>query len=224
MYTSGSTGKPKLIGKNSSHIITETAELFRVFKPSPKDAFYFTAPLYHIYGFLFAFMLPLYSSSKIDLSYHFSPESIAQHISANKIDYFISIPSYYAIFQELHLKNEFKNCKLCFSSSAPLPASISEDFFSQKIAITEIYGSTETGGIAHRCYAKNPNWELLSYVKIKNLRLQEEIELYIDSPGISVDYNSDTGYNTGDMVNFYSDEKFLLLGRNTRFVKIHGND
>ncbi len=222
LYTSGSTGKSKLIGKNASNIITEVMELYRLFKPLKKDLFYITPPLYHIYGFLFGLMLPLYSSSAIDLTYHFTPESVAEYVKEKKVDFFVSIPSYYKMLEELHLQHFFKKAKKLFSSSAQLPLDISDSFYNKSVLITEVYGSTETGGIAHRVSAETIQWQLFSYVQIPGHSLNNEVELVIDSPAISVDYDKETGFNTGDVVNFNSDNNFILLGRNTKFVKIHG--
>lgn len=222
LFTSGSTGKSKLIGKSSGNIITEAMELYRIFKPSPKKMFYFTAPLYHIYGFLFGLILPMYSSSIIDLTYHFSPESIAEYVKSEKTDYFISTPSYYKMLETLSLQKYFKKVSNLFSSSAPLPVSVSESFFKNGAAITEVYGSTETGGIAYRVSAENIQWKMFSYVSIILQDKNDEAELIIDSPAISVDYDKKSGYNTGDLARFHDGTSFTLIGRNTRFVKIHG--
>jgi len=66
---------------------------------------------------------------------------------------------------------------------------------------------------------------LFSYVDIvKSSELEDEkaSELLILSPSVSVDYDKSAGFNTGDVVEFIGDNKFILLGRNTRFVKISG--
>jgi len=222
LFTSGSTGKSKLIGKNSNNIVIELVELYRLFKPKKKSVFYFTPPLYHIYGILFGFLFPMFSEAIIDLNFHFSPESVSEYVKDNKIDYFISVPSYYKLFSNLNLFKYFKNVHHFFSSSAPLSVEISNDFFQHNIKITEVYGSTETGGIAYRCSSVDEKWNLFSYVEILNSELNVDKELIISSPAISVNYQLENGYNTGDLVHFHSNSLFSLLGRNTRFVKIHG--
>ena len=64
--------------------------------------------------------------------------------------------------------------------------------------------------------------ELIDYVNVKNYHPTEELELFISSPAISVEYDKEVGYCTGDIVKFIDERHFTLLGRNTRFVKIHG--
>jgi acyl-coenzyme A synthetase/AMP-(fatty) acid ligase len=150
-----------------------------------------------------------------------------------KITIFISIPTYYRMFAELNLTKCFSNCRKLTSSSAPLPQDVSKKFYEKGIKITEIYGSTETGGIAHRVSAVNMGWQLFSYVKVfkewndyinnENVKNEnEDIELRINSPAISVEYNKEKGFNTGDIIKFTDNGTFILLGRNIRFVKIAG--
>ena len=220
-FTSGSTGKSKNIGKWSSNILTELAELQKLFSIKKGDVFLCIPPIYHIYGFLFT-MLPIFSSATIDLNSFFTPESIADYIVNSKIDYLVAVPSYYGLFDKLNLIECFSKLKGAFSSSGPLPGEISKKFFDKNIKIHEIYGSTETGGMAYRIYAKNPNYELIDYVNVKNYHPTEELELFISSPAISIEYDKDVGYCTGDIVKFIDERHFTLLERNTRFVKIHG--
>jgi len=232
LYTSGSTGKAKLIPKNSINMLSELKELSVILDISNKDVFFFTPPLYHIYGLLFGLLLPVFNSCRIIIDYLFTPESIAEFIKNNKVSYFVSIPTYYRMFCDLNLTGIFSKCKKLTSSSAPLPVDISKNFLDKNVKIVEVYGSTETGGIAHRVSSENLEWKLFSYVKIIekwNDYIESEsegeikqIEFKISSPAISVQYDNETGYNTGDLVELYPNGSFLLLGRNTRFVKING--
>jgi len=232
LYTSGSTGKAKLIPKNSINFLSELKELSVILDISKKDIFFFTPPLYHIYGLLFGLLLPIFNSCKLIIDYLFTPESIAEFIKNNKVSYFVSIPTYYRMFCDLNLINIFSKCKSLTSSSASLPLDISKNFLDKNVKIVEVYGSTETGGIAHRIGAESLEWELFSYVKIieewenyiesESDNETKQIEFRISSPAISVKYDNEIGFNTGDLVELYPNGSFLLLGRNTRFVKING--
>ncbi len=224
-YTSGSTGKAKLIGKKYSNFITEISELKTMFNSSKPLSFYATPPLYHIYGFLFGFMLPLVMNGKLYIDYIFTPDSISDFVKSNNVDFFISTPSYYDYFVKLDLINSFIDCQKLTSSSAPLSLETSRFFFEKNVSITEIYGSTETGGIASRVSAENKIWKPFSYVKTKPpIYIDSESSissLRIDSDAISVTYDRVEGYDTGDLVKF-SENGFELAGRNLRFVKIAG--
>lgn len=230
LYTSGSTGVAKLIPKSAANILVELEELKKILRCNKNDTFFFTPPIYHIYGILFGFFLPFYCSATIFLDYLFTPESIVEFIDKNDISFFVSIPTYYKMFSELTLFSAFKRCKSLISSSAPLPVDVSKKFFENGISIIEIYGSTETGGIAHRISAIDLNWQLCSYVTVVDDwddyldtdKDKKVVELKIVSPAISVEYDFSSGFNTGDVVEVQKDGKFTLLGRNTRFIKVSG--
>jgi acyl-coenzyme A synthetase/AMP-(fatty) acid ligase len=230
LYTSGSTGKPKLIPKSDINLITEIKELKPRFNITSDDTFYLTNPIYHIYGFLFGVLLPIYADSSFYLDSHFTPESISSFVKNNKISIFVSIPNYYNMFSNLNLVSNFTNCNKFFTSSAPLSLEVSKSFFEYGLSIIEIYGSTETGGIANRVQAASDKWETFSYIKILvskddelNNKLDDnELELLIDSPAISVNYDKNIGFNTNDLVELDENGNFRLLGRNNRFTKIGG--
>ncbi|HPP04519.1 MAG TPA: AMP-binding protein [Spirochaetota bacterium] len=222
LYTSGSTGKAKLIPKKFENIYIELKELKKIFNIENNWVFYFTPALYHIYGFLFGLALPIYCNATVILTQHFTPESIIEFIEKKDIDIFISIPYYYSIFEKIEKINSFKPIKNLISSSAPFPLELSKIYYENGIKVTEIYGSTETGGIAYRISAIDPEWKLFSYVKIKSHFNEKEVELFIQSPAISIFYDTEIGYNTGDIVEFKTNNSFILLGRNTRFSKIAG--
>lgn len=218
LYTSGSTGKAKMVPKGFSHLLVELEELKGLFGVKRGEVFYYTSPLYHIYGFLFGLLLPLYCHARVILDYHFTPESVCDFVAKEPVDFFISIPSYYLFFKKIEKVALFRKCRHLISSSAPLPAAVSESFYQDGVSIREIYGSTETGGIAHRVSAVDANWQTFSYVKV----VSKDLELSISSPAISVDYPVDTGYSTGDVVTFNDEGRFQLTGRNMSFVKIGG--
>ena len=224
LYTSGSTGKSKLIPNSSSNLLTEVKALAPMMGVQSAYKFYFTPPIYHIYGLLFDLLLPVYCSCTICLDAMFSPQSVADYVAENQIDFFVSTPTYYRMIADLGLVSSFSKCKKLTSSSAPLDADVSKSFLDGGLQIIEIYGSTETGGIAHRVGAVSQDWTLFPYVSVCNKAKADEItEFLIDSATISVEYGAD-GYNTNDLVKFKDNDnsKFQLVGRNTRFVKIAG--
>ncbi len=221
LYTSGSTAKPKLIPKSDTNLMTEIRELKKRFFIDSSDTFYLTNPIYHIYGFLFGLLLPLYTDSSLYIEHHFTPDTISNFVKNSDISIFVSIPNYYNMFAALNLIDNFSHCKKFFSSSAPLSLATSREFFKNGLKIIEVYGSTETGGIANRVQAISDRWEIFSYVKVMSNE-GGEVELFIDSPAISVLYDKDIGFNTNDLVELDSNNNFKLLGRNNRFTKIGG--
>ncbi|MCG8569573.1 MAG: acyl--CoA ligase [Spirochaetes bacterium] len=224
LFTSGSTGTSKNIPKYHQNLLIELNELSKAFTFQDKDIFYFTPPLYHIYGLLFGLLLPLQANKPVVLDYKFTPGTIGELLLVKEITVFISIPTYYQKFIDLDYLSDLKNIRILVSSSAPLPLEISQKFYHHQLPITEIYGSTETGGIASRNSAVSPYWKPFSYVNIMSSFQDSKNpqSLIIDSPAISIAYQPTEGYNTDDLVEFNEQQQFKLVGRNNRFVKIAG--
>jgi acyl-coenzyme A synthetase/AMP-(fatty) acid ligase len=96
--------------------------------------------------------------------------------------------------------------------------------FTQKtgIGVTEVYGSTETGGVATRCRADGErNWTTFDGVRWK-LR---DGRLWVASPFGSPDLDLDEeGFGpTGDRAEPTPDGRFILKGRADGIVKIGGS-
>jgi len=77
----------------------------------------------------------------------------------------------------------------------------------------EVYGSTETSGIAWRQSDKGPEWTVFDNAQITT---NEEGCLIIRSPYIK----DPAGFQTADMVEILDDGRFLLKGRVDSVVKI----
>jgi acyl-coenzyme A synthetase/AMP-(fatty) acid ligase len=102
------------------------------------------------------------------------------------------------------------------SSSAPLSAALRQRFNELSgCRLTDIYGSTEAGGIAYR-HQDGP-WTVQPHVEI---RIDEEKALWVRSPSVS--FETEEGfYRIGDLVE-PADGGFILIGRKDDVVKVGG--
>ena len=83
----------------------------------------------------------------------------------------------------------------------------------------EVFGSTETGGIAYRQqHSSHELWQLFDGVQAE---LNQEGCLKLQSPNIAIDPDANNSwYQTADACRFHSATQFELLGRTDRIVKI----
>ncbi|WP_324170583.1 hypothetical protein [Sulfurimonas sp.] len=143
---------------------------------------------------------------------------------ANSIDktLFITTPVFIKALSKVQDTNNLNNCTFV-SSTAPL--SIAEVYeFENKFntQIFQLFGSTETGGIAYK-KSSTELWSALDSVILSELNNQ----LSISSPYISNYIIQDKikklpkTFNTEDIVSFKGN-KFKLLGRSGRIIKIAG--
>jgi 3-hydroxymyristoyl/3-hydroxydecanoyl-(acyl carrier protein) dehydratase len=103
-----------------------------------------------------------------------------------------------------------------FSSGGPLAHAAALDYARAfDAAPTEIYGSTETGGIASRRQSDTAAWRPLAGIEA---RRAEDGALEVRSPHLG----HDAWHRTDDAVQFDADGRFNLLGRLDRIVKLDG--
>ncbi|MCK8081572.1 AMP-binding protein [Vibrio sp. 1CM24A] len=211
LFTSGSSGTPKAINKTLEHLDIETAQLDKNWGGMLKGKqVHSTVSHQHIYGLLFRILWPLCSGvpfARNNLEY---PEQILSH--ANKNCVLISSP---ALLKRL--KHETKSAQLAgvFSSGGPLPTESAHQSRSLLGHLPiEVFGSTETGGIAFRQQesAQTP-WQLFDCIEAS---LNSENCIKLLSPYI----DKNNWYQTADECEMVSDNQFILKGRTDRVIKI----
>ncbi|MCY9863476.1 AMP-binding protein [Vibrio coralliirubri] len=211
LFTSGSSGTPKAIDKTLEHLDIETAQLNKNWGGMLKGKqVHSTVSHQHIYGLLFRILWPLCSGvpfARNNLEY---PEQILSH--ANKNCVLISSP---ALLKRL--KHETKSAQLAgvFSSGGPLPTESAHQSRSLLGHLPiEVFGSTETGGIAFRQQesAQTP-WQLFDCIEAS---LNSENCIKLLSPYI----DKKNWYQTADECEMVSDNQFILKGRTDRVIKI----
>lgn len=101
---------------------------------------------------------------------------------------------------------------LAFSSGGELNKATHDQVIKTMTVINEIYGSTETGGIAFRRQQETSNWELLDGVSIHQNEDGQTIltSSFIDTKNIVLD----------DEIEIINDKLFTLNGRKDSTVKI----
>lgn len=214
MYTSGSTGKPKGVlqrmkefEEDNAFIISKWAGEFT------SRRLVTTVSQHHIYGFLFGICLPFslgvpFRRTRIEFPEDFESLSDDRYI-------IIATPAFLKRTVEAKEKLPLKNPWIFTSGGAVSPelAVKTESVFG--FCPLEVYGSTETSGIAYR----QQNKDGLVWTPFDNAKVWKGDDgcLRIVSPYIK---NPD-GFATADLVEFTGDEnKFLLKGRSDSIVKI----
>lgn len=208
-YTSGSTGTPKEVHKTLYQLETEIECLMDTFDLSHAEKFISTVPHYHIYGLLFSVFLPLYLEKKVLNPTLVLWGEIFSHMKQN--DVLISSPSHLSRLEDESLYKP----SYVFSSSAPLSFNDAQKTHRLIGSLpVEIYGSTETGGIAYR-QQQNSSGKCTPFKGI-DIKVGEDDCLHITSPYL------DTPYQTQDRITIHGDNTFSLLGRNDCIIKVEG--
>ena len=219
-FTGGSTGKPKSWTKTPENLFGEAFYLSKKLGFSKNDRVFGTAPPYHIYGFLFSVLTPFVSSCAVLPGERSFPEEIRQCIGNDSPTVFAAVPVHYRILNGGEIPAGA--LRLACSSAGRLEKADGDYFHEQTgVELVEIYGSTETGGIAFRSRAKGE--EYLTPFEVVDWKVKDE-RLHVRSPFISPDIAKDREgfFRTGDRVRRIDKERFELLGRADGVVKVGG--
>ncbi|HEX5055457.1 MAG TPA: AMP-binding protein [Gammaproteobacteria bacterium] len=218
IFTSGSTGEPKRIEKRWQQLKTEVEILERTWGDQLRDALIVsTVSHQHIYGMLFKVLWPLFSGRCFDSALYQYPEPLLERIA--------KLPAAVLISSPAHLKRIPKMIDLgrvggrllaIFSSGGPLPNDAACDIAQAlKLGVTEVFGSTETGGVAYRSQTQAGEiapWTPLPLVDIRT----DGGCLMIRSPF----EGSGDWHKMGDLVEMLDDGRFLTQGRADKIVKV----
>ncbi|WP_418357637.1 MULTISPECIES: AMP-binding protein [Shewanella] len=219
LFTSGSSGQPKAIRKTLAQLDAEVSVLEHTFAQHlPHCSVVSTVSHQHIYGLLFKILWPL-AASRAFLSEQIDfPETLSYYLAIMPNLCLISSPAQLTRLPDaLDNQAQQRIPSLIFSSGGPLSfesAQAVKQCFKQ--LPIEVFGSTETGGIAYRRqYLPQQTWQPFDQVNVNAdphdgaLMLQS---IYLDEP--------DTWIKCDDKIELAENGQFRLLHRLDRIVKI----
>ena len=233
-FTSGSSGKPKCVVKNFSQLMVEVQQINQLWPANKSlsstgsnEVYLSTVSHQHIYGLLFRLLWPLYIGKPIYTPLIEYPEVLETLVQSNKIDRYtlISSPAFIQRLQDIDLnclaQQQHKITRL-FSSGGPLSFSAAQQVTcSLKNSPLEIFGSTETGGIAYRTQQQeHESWQTFPNISI---RCDEHQRMSIKSPYLPDESNNtqtENWYLCDDRIEQVSEHHFRLLSRADRVIKI----
>jgi len=219
VYTSGSTGAAQAIPKKLAQMANEVATLDALFgaRIGPADVVS-TVSHQHIYGLLFKVLWPLCAGRAIHARSAFFPEDLAA-IAPTRPWLLLSSPAHLKRLPDSPVQPDISRLQAIFSSGGPLlpeVAAASQRQFGH--SPIEIYGSSETGGIAWRQPLpgadRNDSWLPMPHVDVQ--RNTEHDCLEVRSPHLP----DRDWLRMADRVEFADEQRFYLRGRADRIVKL----
>ncbi len=223
-FTSGTTGESKQVAKRLRHLDDEIAVLESVFGATVGAARVFaTVSHQHIYGALFRVLWPLAAGRPFSARpFLHGPEVVARMVDGPSV--LVSSPLQLRAMSEAGSLRAVSPIAI-FSSAAPLDGKTAKEVATAAgVAVTEVFGSTETGGVAWRQCPRGDEQPWRPFPRVQ-LETDESGNLAVRSPFVSVgppDERGMCGFVMGDRAEIDSSGTFLLRGRADRIVKIGG--
>ena len=161
-FTSGSSGSPKIIKKSLYNLIREAKDIGEEFGFKGLDCTVVsTTTMCHLFGLTFHLMTPLCNGLIINTQNITYPEDVDKD---NTI--LISTPTFLSSVPKFNIP--FKvSPKYIITAGSKLDVNVFE-YLEQKSNIIEIYGSSETGVIAHKTH-HNKDFELFKNVELRKI-------------------------------------------------------
>jgi acyl-coenzyme A synthetase/AMP-(fatty) acid ligase len=225
LSTSGTTGEGKHVPKALRHLEAEVAVLEATFgaELGPGTQVFATASPQHLYGLLFRVLWPLAAGRPFHGPTYLHAEELLPRIEEAGDALLASTPAH--LSRIAGLARVRGACREVFSSGGPLDAETA-DRVREALgrAPVEVFGSTETGGVAWR--RQQPGPERLRWTPLPGVRVEAALEgeaagrLRVSSPFVSAGGEGAASFTMGDRVEIGADGRFLLGGRADRVVKI----
>ena len=218
LYTSGSSGVAKPVRKSLAQLDAEVRTLQREWADRVGAAVTLSSvPHHHIYGLLFRILWPLAAGRAFDRTPVLEPLQLQQRLAEYGGGVVVSTPSQLTRWPALSgFPMQAPAPCAFFSSGGPLPADAAAAYSNTfGAAPLEIFGSTETGGIAWRRQDVSHAWQPLKGVDV---RCDDDGVLCVRSAHLG----HDRWHRTDDTARFDAQGRFALAGRRDRVIKLDG--
>lgn len=211
LYTSGSTGEAKRITRSFSRLVAEVQVLESCFGTRLECSGPVVASVshQHIYGLLFKLLWPWAQGRAFVNTQAIFPEQLAQLLHQHENAVLVCSP---ALLKRWPDDISLPPTPTVFSSGGHLPDTARQRFHQQHgQAITEILGSSETGGIAWRC--EQEDWQTLPGVTLRCASSNGALS-------VCSAHTAEEGWiETGDAVTL-TEHGLRWLGRLDRLIKL----
>ena len=218
LYTSGTTGAAQAIWKKLAQMAVEVATLEKQFGDELGTAdILATVSHQHIYGLLFNILWPLAAGRAI------RAQNFSFFEELTTLDRDCALVSSPAHLKRLPENPAWpmaaKRLRAIFSSGGPLPFEVAQE--SKRLlgrVPIEVYGSSETGGIAHRRQETKTNQAWTPFPGVDWRVDAEEKVLEVRSANLP----HREWFRTADRATPIGNQGFVLQGRVDRIAKIEG--
>lgn len=217
-WTSGSSGEPKCVEKRLSQLSAEVEVLEAIFghrfEGGPVLG---TVPHQHIYGCLFRILWPLAAGRPFVTEVCGDPDRLRYVMARASAPALVSSPALLARLPNLVDLDHFASAaSVIFASGGPLATSdalLWRNWIPKGVA--EIYGSTETGGIAWRVQSEDPASSAWTPFPDVTLEFEPDGALRVRSYRVGPE-----PLRMEDAAEPLEGGRFRLMGRLDRIVKV----
>ena len=212
VFTSGSSGVPKAVPKTFAQLNAELEMLHRQFGMTDAELTVGTVSHHHMYGLPFRLLWPLVSGRPF-LDEEIDYVEQVKQLPCDSVSLITSPAHLERLPDNFEWQQKGKPIKRVFSAGAPLSLAAAENTQQNfGVAVTDIYGSTETGAVAWRDQSASSSWQPLNGVDVQCM----DGCLAIKSHTVT----ADGWFVCDDLCEIHDRGSFTLIGRADRIIKV----
>jgi acyl-[acyl-carrier-protein]-phospholipid O-acyltransferase / long-chain-fatty-acid--[acyl-carrier-protein] ligase len=150
IFSSGTTGEPKGIALSHDNIASNCEGTAMVLRPRPDEALAATLPLFHSFGYMAGFWLPLLHG--IQAAYHTSPldaQKVGEMVRTRRCTVMFSTPTFLLGYLRRVPPEDFRSLRLVVTGAEKLRPRMAAAFRERYgVPLIEGYGTTELSPVA----------------------------------------------------------------------------
>jgi long-chain acyl-CoA synthetase len=148
IFTGGTTGEPKAVEHRHASLFMSVLQHCSVWPVEfGRERFLSAAPIFHIWGFSYATLVPVYCQSTLVLVPRYQPEAVLEALERERITIFGGGPApiYFGLTQSPRFAaTRFESLKYCLSGGSPVPEELHRNWQSGTgCALLEGWGMSE---------------------------------------------------------------------------------
>ncbi len=150
VYTSGTTGKPKGTVLTQEALFYNALNSVAVHDMSSQDHVLSVLPMFHVGGMNVQTTPALYMGATVTLHARFDPDAFLNSVAADRPTVSLAVP---AVTQALiqhpdWAETDLSSLRLVSTGSSTVPEALIRPWLDRGIALTQVYGLTETGPVS----------------------------------------------------------------------------
>jgi len=223
IFTSGTTLEKKGVMLTNNNLYAAVNGGWKILKSNQKCSYLSILPIYHIFGLIADYFLPIFGGSKVyvnnDVNRMFDSFTIANPTCINLTP--LLLEKLFIFLEQYGIEN--LNLKTILVGGAQISKRLTNKVLKKNLQLFNGYGSTETAGCIGITLIDNVSkLNVISLIEGVNITINKENEITVEGKNVMKGYYpnflTQPSFSSNDLGMLTNDKKILLLGRSDTLI------